>query len=122
MDRRIRRVIGLQSLVLIAVSLVTLTVWGVGVAKGAWFGAVISLINTLLIAWRMKPSALGEQDAQRQLRTMYRSWIERYVVLLLLFALALTGLKLLPVALLSGFVLAQAVWIIAPLTFADKEI
>ena len=122
MDRRIRRVIGLQSVVLIAASLTAATFWGVEVAKGAWFGAIISLVNSLLIAWRMQPSAQGEQSAQRHLRQFYRSWIERYVVLLVLFALALIGLKLLPAALLIGFVLAQAVWIIAPLTFADKEI
>jgi F0F1-type ATP synthase assembly protein I len=117
-----RRVIGLQAVVLIAASLTAATFWGVEVAKSAWFGAVISLCNSLLIAWRMKPSAQEEQTAQRHLRQFYRSWIERYVVLFLMFALALIGLKLLPAALLSGFVLAQAVWIIAPLTFVDKEI
>jgi len=119
MDRRIRRVIGLQAVVLIAAGLTAATFWGVEAAKGAWFGAAIGLANTLMIAWRMNPSAAaqeGEQSAQRHLRQFYRSWIERYVLLLVLFALALIGLKLLPVALLSGFILAQAAWIVAPLT------
>lgn len=116
MDRRIRRVIGLQAVVLIAAGLTAATFWGVEAAKGAWFGAAIGLANTLMIVWRMKPNARGEQSAQRHLRQFYRSWIERYVLLLVLFALALIGLKLLPVALLSGFILAQAAWIVAPLT------
>lgn len=98
------------------------TGWHIEAAKGAGFGVLISLANTLLIAWRMtRGRAQGELSAQRHLRQFYRSWIERYAVLIALFALAFAVFELAPAALLAGFILGQLVWIIAPLTFDAKR-
>ena len=57
-----------------------------------------------------KPASLNE---------FIRSWLERYLVVGVLLALGLGWLKLLPLGLLSGFILGQLIWILAPLTIKE---
>lgn len=99
--------------------------WGTGPAQAVWFGVFITATNTLLIAWRMRPSKKTTRELsnksgkQANLNEFIRSWLERYLVVGILLALALGSLKLLPFALLSGFILGQLVWILAPLTIKE---
>ena len=118
MDRRIRRVLSLQLAVLLAATVGAYAWWGAVAATAAWFGLFIATVNTLLIAWRMRPTskALGKPAS---LNEFFRSWLERYLVVGALLALGLGSLKLLPLGLLSGFFLGQLVWILAPLTIKE---
>jgi ATP synthase protein I len=124
MDRRIRRVLSVQLVFLLTAGLIAYGVWGLEVARATWFGAFIATANTLLIAWHMRPGSGrsnkgGELGAQHYLRQFYRSWLERYLVVGVLLASGLGGLKLMPLALLAGFILGQLIWIIAPLTIKE---
>ena len=118
MDRRIRRVFNLQLASLLLVSFGVYAMWGSGAAQAAGFGLLIATTNTLLIAWRMRPNnkMLGKPAS---LNEFIRSWLERYLVVGVLLALGLGSLKLLPLGLLSGFILGQLIWILAPLTIKE---
>ncbi len=125
MDRHIRRVLSLQLAVLLIVTVGVYAMWGTGPAQAVGFGVFIATTNTLLIAWRMRPSKKTTHELsnkpgkQANLNEFIRSWLERYLVVGILLALALGGLKLLPFALLSGFILGQLMWILAPLTIKE---
>ena len=120
MDHQIRRVLGLQLALLLVASLMAFAIWGPGMAKAVWFGTGIATANTLMIAWRMRQGR-KTAPAQAGLSEFYRSWLERYLLVGVLLAVGLGGLKWLPLGLLSGFVLGQIVWILAPFTFAGSR-
>ena len=120
MDHQIRRVLSLQVALLLVASLMAFAIWGLGMAKAVWFGTGIAAANTLMIAWRMRQGR-KTAPAQASLSEFYRSWLERYLLVGVLLAAGLGGLKLMPLGLLSGFVLGQIVWILAPLTFAGSR-
>ena len=118
MDRRIRQVLRLQIAALFLISLGVFTAWGAGAALAAGFGIFITLANTVLIAWRMRPNN-DMSGKPASLNEFIRSFVERYLVVGVLLALGLGGLKLLPLGLLSGFILGQLIWILAPLTIKE---
>ena len=120
MDHQIRRVLGLQLALLLVASLMAFAIWGLGMAKAVWFGTGIATANTLMIAWRMRQGR-KTAPAQAGLSEFYRSWLERYLLVGVLLAVGLGGLKWMPLGLLSGFVLGQIVWILAPLIFAGSR-
>ncbi len=123
MDRRIRRVLSVQLVLLLTVGLIAYGLWGSQVGWAAGFGALIAVTNTALIARHMRPRNTskdsGELSAQHYLRQFYRSSLVRYLVVGVLLASGLGGLKLTPLALLGGFILEQLIWIIAPLTIKE---
>ena len=118
MDRRIRQVLNLQLAFLLIATVGVYFLWGAAAAKATWFGVVIATMNTLLIAWRMRPN--NKTPAKpASLNEFIRSWLERYLAVGGLLALGLGGLKLLPLGILSGFILGQVIWILAPLTIKE---
>lgn len=116
MDHPIRRVLNLQLALLLFASFSAYAVWGLSVALALAFGAGIAVANTLMIAWRMRQGR-KQTTTQPSLSEFYRSWLERYLLVGVLLAAGLGGLKLMPLGLLSGFILGQVIWILAPLTF-----
>ena len=114
MDRQIRRVLGSQLALLLVASLLAFVVWDATAAIAVGFGAGIASANTYLLAWRMRPGRAAA-TAQPSLSEFYRSWLERYLLVGVLLAAGLGGFKLMPFGLLSGFILGQAIWILAPL-------
>ena len=110
-----RRVLCAQLALLFVASLVAFAIWGPRVAVAVCFGAGIASANTLMIAWRMRQGR-ATVSAQPSLSEFYRSWLERYLLVGVLLAAGLGGLKLMPLGLLSGFILGQVIWILAPLT------
>jgi len=118
MDSRIRRVLHLQLAFCLIASLGAYAWWGAAAAKAVWFGVFICIANTLLLVWRMRPKRVTP-DKSASLFEFFRSWLERYIVVGVLFALGLISLKLLPLGLLSGFLLGQVIWIVAPLTVKE---
>ena len=116
MDHQIRRVLNLQLALLLFASFSAYAVWGLSVALALGFGTGIAVANTLMIAWRMRQGR-KQTTTQPSLSEFYRSWLERYLLVGVLLAAGLGGLKLMPLGLLSGFILGQVIWILAPLTF-----
>ncbi len=116
MDRRIRRVLSLQLALLLFAAVGAYGLWGM--ATAAWFGVLIAITNTLLLAWRMRPSSKAP-GKPASLNEFIRSWLERYLAVGVLFALGLGALKMPPLGLLGGFILGQLIWILAPLTVKE---
>ena len=73
-------------------------------------GGGISVLNGALLAWRMTRETLHPApEAHHQLRLLYFYAAERFFVVVVLLCLCIAVLKLLPLALLGGFVMGQAV-------------
>jgi ATP synthase protein I len=105
---RIRRVLLTQLLLVCLTSVVFLLVSGGFQAASALFGGTIALTNVLLLEWRRYRTDKGRAlDARQSLRVLYRSALERMLLVALLVALGLGVLALTPLALLTGFVVGQ---------------
>jgi len=83
-------------------------------AKAAWFGGLVAVANTLMLAWRIRAAAqrAGKSPGQ-ELAGFVRSSVERFLMVALLIAAGLGWLKLMPVPLLLGFVLGQLVLVVS---------
>lgn len=80
-----------------------------------WSGGGISILNSCLLAWRMsRADKHAPLDAQQQLRLLFFYAAERFLLVMLLLALAM-ALSRLPLAVIGGFVAGQAVMIITRL-------
>jgi ATP synthase protein I len=103
--RESQRLIAVQLILMALLSAVFYTRSGVVVAGSVWFGGMIATLNALLLLWRRRRADSGPaMGAGQSLRLLYRTALQRFVLVTLLFALGLGVLKLDPFALLSGFV------------------
>jgi len=79
-------------------------------------GGAVSVFNGAQLAWRMSRSAQQlSLEAHHQLRLMYFYAIERFLMVVMLLGLSMVVLKLMPLAVLGGFVIGQAALIVARL-------
>jgi F0F1-type ATP synthase assembly protein I len=84
-------------------------------------GGLVSVLNGVLLAWRMYRAALHPaQDAHQQLRQMYFFAVERFLAVVTSLGICMAALKLSPLAVLGGFVLGQAVLLTARLFLKIK--
>jgi ATP synthase protein I len=106
--RSARRLAVLQLLLLAVISAVFYVVHGGFQAVSVWGGGAIAIIQTLLLAWRRSCADSGRAlSGGESLRLLYRTALERFVLVALLFALVLGVLKLDPLALIVGFITGQ---------------
>lgn len=116
-----RSIVRMQAAVAVAVAAIGLVVGGGEMAKAAFFGASVALLNTLLMIWRMRRAERQAQpEAHRQLRSLYVSGIERFVAVVAALAIGLKALQLHPLALLVGFIAGQMIWIIYAFTRQNR--
>jgi len=105
---RFRMVLSTQLVLVLLTSAVFSLVSGGFQAGSAGFGGAIALINVLLLEWRRYQTDTGRAiDARQSLLVLYRSALERLILVALLFALGLGALALDPLALLTGFIMGQ---------------
>lgn len=91
-----------------AVSVVFYLRSGAHAAGSVWFGGITATLNVLLLLWRRRRADNGRVlGAGRSLWVLYRTALERFVMVVLLFALGMGVLKLDSLALLTGFVVGQ---------------
>jgi ATP synthase protein I len=77
-------------------------------AGSAGFGGLMAATNAGLLYWRRWRADTGRAlSAAESLRVLYRSALERFVVIALLFALGLGVWRLAPLAVLAGFMAGQ---------------
>lgn len=118
-----RQVVGLQAIVILIVAAV---VYGFSGAQqyaiATLVGGVVSLLNGVLLAWRMSRMPLNSAhdthhsgEAHRQLRLMYFYAAERFLAVAVLFSLCMAVMKIPPLAVLGGFVVGQVALISARL-------
>ena len=108
-----RQVLNLQFVMLILAGVIGSRFWGQAVAEAALYGVMIALANTGLLMWRMRRGAHEELSARQHLKGFYRSSVERYLLIVVLFGVGMGVLKLLPLVMMVGFALGQLAWIVA---------
>lgn len=96
-------------LITVLVYFISNSLYGISV----FWGGLAALANSVLLLWRMRPELRPTADPQRHLRKMYRSSLERFFVVVMLLAMGM--LKLVPLAVLLGFVVGQLTLVIVPL-------
>ena len=117
------RVLVLQALVIIVAAGLADLCWKSSsqLAIAVLGGGGGSLLNSALISWRMsRVSALPNQDANQQLRLMYFYAAERFISVVVMLGVCLALLKLMPLGVLGGFILGQAVLLVARLIMKIK--
>ena len=103
----------LQLLLLVVTSAVFFIRYGGFQAGSVWGGGVIAITHTLLLEWRRGCADSGRAlTGGESLRLLYRTAVERFVLVALLFALALGVFQLDPPALIAGFIAGQVALIV----------
>ena len=114
--RGVRKLAILQLLLLAATSVIFFVVYGAFQAASVWCGGLIAMTNVVLLEWRRRRADSGRAlSAGESLRLLYRSAVERFVLVALLFAVALGILQLDPLALITGFIAGQLALVIREL-------
>lgn len=78
-----------------------------GYAQSILWGGFAALTNTALLTWRLLFGDRPALNAQRQLRLMYRSSLERFFVVAVLLMFGLMQLGLAPMPVLLTFIGGQ---------------
>jgi len=111
------RIVGLQALILLVVA--GIMAYGLEgtpqYAIAVLSGGGVSILNSLLLAWRMSRTSKLPHDAHDQLRLMYFYAVERFLAVVALLGTCMAVFKFYPLAVLGGFVLGQAVLLVARL-------
>lgn len=90
---------------------------GLGAALAALFGGLVALAVSAVLVWHERQSKRHpEWDQHRLFKMFIRAGVERLFVLVGLLAVGLGGLKLSPLPLLLGLLLAQFGWLAAALS------
>lgn len=90
---------------------------GFDAALAALYGVLVALAVSTVLVWRERQSTRHpEWDQHRLFRLFLRAGLERLLVLLVGLSVGLGALKLAPLPLLLGLVLAQLAWLAAATT------
>lgn len=109
-----RRVALAQAGLAPAAALVGAIVAGAGAGLAVLYGVLIALAVSLVLVWRERQSMQHpEWDQHRLFKQFIRTGVERLLVLVGLLFVGLGVLKLMPLPLLLGLLLAQLGWLAA---------
>jgi ATP synthase protein I len=115
------RVARAQAMIAPVVALVGAAVAGVEVGLAAFYGVLVALAVSSVLAWRERQSMdHPEWDQHRLFKLFIRVGIERLILLVGLLVLGLGVLRLAPLPLLLGLVLAQFAWLTAATSRNNK--
>ena len=107
-----RRVVRAQSVLVFVAALSGAAIAGMDAGLAAAYGVLVALAVSAVLVWRERQSmAHPEWDQHRLLKVFVRVSIERLVLLVALLSLGLGVLKLDPLPLMLGLVLAQFAWL-----------
>ena len=109
----IRRALLVQGALVLAAALLVYATYGQASAVAGISGGLVALANSGLLAWRMWTARrLNKTDAQRDLRMLYRTGLERFALVAIFLTLGMGILKLDPLIMIAGFVLGQLGWLV----------
>jgi len=95
---------------------------GIGAGMAALYGVLLALAVSVVLVWRERQSMQHpEWDQHRLFKLFVRTGIERLVLLAGLLIVGLGVLKLAPLPMLLGLVLAQFAWLAAATTSRNKK-
>jgi ATP synthase protein I len=87
---------------------------GAGVGWAVLYGVLVALAVSGVLVWRERQSILHpEWDQRRLLKLFIRTGVERLLLLVGLLFIGLAVLKLAPLPMMVGLVLAQLAWLAA---------
>jgi ATP synthase protein I len=113
MDRLIRvqpinSIIRIQVVILVLTVVIVLCLQGLSAAEACLYGGGIAIANSLLQRWHLIGAAKrAKSDAGMNLRKVYRCVAERWILTIVLFVIGFAVLKLVPLPLITGFIVAQ---------------
>jgi ATP synthase protein I len=108
------RVARAQAMIAPVAALIGAAVAGVDAGLAVLYGALVALAVSAVLVWREQQSMdHPEWDQHRLFKLFVRVGIERLILLVGLLTLGLGVLKLAPLPLLLGLVLAQLAWLAA---------
>jgi hypothetical protein len=88
-------------------------IYGYAIGLPVMSGGLIAISGAALLWLRWWQSNRRSQaDAQQAVRVVYRTGLERFVLIVVLLALGLSYFRHAQIALLAGFVLGQLAWLI----------
>jgi F0F1-type ATP synthase assembly protein I len=112
MFRPTLRVAATQLFLCVAVTGLAWALRGKPAAMSAAAGAVTALLATLILVVREKQTeSHPDWGAGRNMVQLYRSGIERLVLIILLLGFAFAYSGAVPLAVLTGFLVAQTAWL-----------
>jgi ATP synthase protein I len=120
-DTGTRRVALAQAALVPVAALVGWLFAGIGAGLAALYGVLVALSVSAVLVWRERQSILHpEWDQHRLFKLFIRAAIERLVVLVGLLIVGLGVLKLAPLPMMLGLVLAQFAWLAAATSRKNK--
>jgi len=120
-DTGTRRVALAQAALVPVAALVGWVFAGIGAGLAALYGVLVALSVSAVLVWRERQSILHpEWDQHRLFKLFIRAGIERLVLLVGLLTVGLGVLKLAPLPMLLGLVLAQFAWLAAATSRKNK--
>ena len=103
-----KKVAGLQIIIAALTAVVFGVIEGGWAAGSAFFGGFIGLtVSLLLRRGVLKANEIAQEDPKRGMIVLYAGAVQRFVVVLALFGLALGWLDMTPLAVVIGFGCAQ---------------
>ncbi|TCK16913.1 ATP synthase protein I [Thiogranum longum] len=113
MEKGIRRLLCYQLVLVLAVSVVFFAIFDSLSAFSVLCGGGIAAGNALLAArCAHRDARAPERTPQQSLAAIYICMVQRFVIIAVLFALVMGGLKLDPLAVLAGFIAGLGVMVI----------
>ena len=120
-DTGTRRVAMAQAVLVPIAALVGWVFAGIGAGLAALYGVLVALSVSAVLVWRERQSILHpEWDQHRLFKLFVRAGVERLVLLVGLLTVGLGVLKLAPLPMLLGLVLAQFAWLAAATSRKNK--
>ncbi|MBI3431706.1 MAG: hypothetical protein HY018_05795 [Hydrogenophilales bacterium] len=108
------RVARAQAVIAPVAALIGAAIAGVGAGLAALYGVLVALAVSAVLVWRERQSmSHPEWDQHRLFKLFIRVGIERLILLVGLLIVGLGVLKLAPLPLMLGLVLAQFAWLAA---------
>jgi F0F1-type ATP synthase assembly protein I len=103
-----KRLFIVQAVFLAGVVALTYLVWDLESAMAMLFGGAMVVINTVIQQWgHFRATKTAGNDLQRNMRIIYRTAAERFIITLALFAVGIGVLRLEPKFLIAGFIVLQ---------------
>lgn len=111
-----------QTVLALVVCVVAWRLSGTAAAQGAGYGGAVALGSTMLMIWRHRQSGHVEAEPGLIMRALYRSSLERFVLVGALLAVGMGALGLHPGGVITGFIVTQLGWIALPFLEAGNKL
>lgn len=107
------RFLAVQGMLVLLGVMLAYRIAGFAAAKGTLFGGLVAAASAALLVWRMRAAEKRESgNAQQELWLIYRTGLERFVLVVILLAAGMGPLGLDRLGVVAGLILGQLAWLI----------